>query len=226
MDAMPATRTDRCTPLNLVWCDLEFTHLDLDRARVMQAAMLVTTPELEVIAPPGLRPSAEAPLEGLEFLVAVRPEEAELASDWVQAQQGELLARCQGEDALPPAEVERRLIDYVVAACGTAGVPPGSVREQPLLAGNSVHKDQAVLERCMPALFARLHYRLVDVSGLKELRRRWYPQVPEFDKDAMARHWLPDLSLAGTEHDALYDVKCSLAELRYYRSTLFREPTA
>ena len=223
---MPASPTDRSTPLNLVWCDLEFTHLDLDRARVMQAAMLVTTPELEVIAPPGLRAPADAPIEGLEFLVAIRPDEAELASDWVQANQGELLARCQGEGALHPAEVERRLIEYVVAACGTAEVPPGSSREQPLLAGNSVHKDLAVLERCMPALAARLHYRLVDVSGLKELRRRWYPQVPEFDKDTMAGHWLPDLSLSGAEHDALYDVKCSLAELRYYRSTLFRDPPA
>lgn len=225
MDATTASPSDR-TPLNLVWCDLEFTHLDLDRARVMQAAMLVTTPELEVIAPPGARPGAAPPAEGLEFLVALRPDEAALASEWVQANQGELLARCQGEGALPPAEVERRLIDYVVSACGTAGVRPGSVREQPLLAGNSVHKDLAVLERCMPALAARLHYRLVDVSGLKELRRRWYPQVPEFDKDVMARDWLPDLPLSGAEHDALYDVKCSLAELRYYRRTLFRDPPA
>ena len=222
---MPPTESN---PLNLIWCDLEFTHLDLARTRVLQAAMLVTTPDLEPVPPrrPGANREAdptptEGPLEGLNHLVRITPEEAASASDWVRANQAELLARCQTDAALPPAEVERRMIDYLEATC----VPTGSGEEsKPLLAGNTVHMDRAVLERCMPELARRLHYRLVDVSGLKELRRRWYPGVPEFEKPTMARDWLPDLSLEGEEHDALFDVKCSLAELRYYRETLFRSP--
>jgi len=213
------------SPLNLIWCDLEFTNLEPERAHVLQVAMLVTTPELEPLAPPadgtsGARAEASAPVDGLSFLVRVTPDQAAQASAWVRANQGELLARCQTDPgALPPAEAERRLVAYVEATCGAVS---DDVRESPLLAGNSVHKDQAVLERRMPTLASRLHYRLVDVSGIKELRRRWYPDVPAFDKDSMARDWLPDLPLAGAEHDALYDVKCSLAELRYYRDKLFR----
>lgn len=205
-------------PLNLVWCDLEFTNLELDRTRILQAAMLVTTPELEPVPPPG------GSAEGLCHFVRITPAEAELASDWVKANQGELLALCQTEAAVPPAEVERHLLSYVEATCGHDAGPEGAPAARPLLAGNSIHMDKAVLERCMPKLSRGLHYRLVDVSGLKELRRRWYPGVPEFDKAAMARDWLPDLTLEGGEHDALYDVKCSLAELRYYRARLFRAP--
>ena len=220
--------------LNLIWCDLEFTHLDLDRTRILQAAMLVTTPELVPVAPPAASSGSPVPggdgplagaagsLEGLNFLVRLTADEAALASDWVQANQGELLTRCQEDPAaLPVAEVERRMLTYLREACGVEQPDP-SPRSRPLLAGNTVHKDYTVLERFMPTLVDNLSYRLVDVSGIKELRRRWYPEVPDFDKATQAREYLPDLSLEGSEHDALYDIKCSLAELRYYRERLFR----
>jgi oligoribonuclease len=212
------------SPLNLVWCDLEFTDLDVSRARILQAAMLVTTPELEPIFPPGAGP------DGLSLLVRITPREAAAASAWVRENQAELLLRCQSDPAgLPLVEVEGRMLEYLQAACEipTDAAPDEGAKaklrtQNPLLAGNSVHKDASVLERWMPAFTSRLSYRLVDVSGLKELRRRWYPQVAPFDKESMARAWLPDLALDGAEHDALYDVKCSLAELRYYKKQLFR----
>ena len=210
--------------LNLVWCDLEFTDLDASRARILQAAMLVTTPELEPIFPPGADP------DGLSLLVRITPRDAASASAWVRENQAELLERCQSDPAgLPLVEVEGRMLAYLQAACEIPGDAVSDAREKsrlrtqnPLLAGNTVYKDHSVLERWMPAFTSRLSYRLVDVSGLKELRRRWYPEVPPFDKESMARDWLPDLALDGAEHDALYDVKCSLAELRYYRKQLFR----
>jgi oligoribonuclease len=210
--------------LNLVWCDLEFTDLDVSRARILQAAMLVTTPELDPIFPAGGGP------DGLSLFVRITPREAAAASDWVRENQAELLARCQTDPAgLPLVEVEGRMLAYLQATCEIPGEGASDPREKavlrtqnPLLAGNSVHKDHSVLERWMPAFTSRLSYRLVDVSGLKELRRRWYPQVAPFEKESMARDWLPDLVLDGAEHDALYDVKCSLAELRYYRKHLFR----
>jgi oligoribonuclease len=211
------------SPLNLVWCDLEFTDLDSSRARILQVAMLVTTPELEPI-PPDNGP------DGLSLLVRITPAEAAAASGWVRENQAELLARCQTDPtALAIPEVERCMLEYLAATCETPADHGGNGREKaaphsqnPLLAGNSVHKDYSVLERWMPDFIGRLSYRLIDVSCIKELRRRWYPGVPAFDKETMARDWLPDLALAGAEHDALYDVKCSLAELRYYQKHLFR----
>jgi oligoribonuclease len=210
--------------LNLIWCDLEFTDLDASRARILQAAMLVTTPELEPIFPPG------DAADGLSLLVRITPREAASASAWVRENQAELLARCQTDPAgLSLVEVEARMLAYLQATCEVPAdaAPDGREKatlrtQNPLLAGNSVHKDHSVLERWMPAFTSRLSYRLVDVSGLKELRRRWYPEVAPFEKESMARDWLPDLALEGAEHDALYDVKCSLAELRYYRKQLFR----
>jgi oligoribonuclease len=213
------------SPLNLFWCDMEFTDLDPARARILEVAVLVTTPELEPLPLPG------GSREGWSCRVRITPEEAAAASDWVKANQAELLARCRDDPAaLPLAEVERRLIEVLAATCGTpdaGGDDRAAERHRlPLLAGNSVHKDHSFLERWMPELARRLSYRLIDVSCLKELRRRWYPLVPAFDKEAMAQAWLPDLVLEGAEHDALYDVKCSLAELRYYREHLFRRPGA
>ena len=138
----------------------------------------------------------------------------------IRPQRAELLARCQTDPAaLAIPEVERRMLEYLAATCEVPSDLGGNGREKaapqsqnPLLAGNSVHKDYSVLERWMPDFIGRLSYRLIDVSCLKELRRRWYPGVPAFDKETMARDWLPDLVLDGAEHDALYDVKCSLAE--------------
>ena len=208
---------------HLIWCDLEFTHLDVERTRILQAAMLVTDAELRPIpvpVAPGL-PEASAGTEGLDLLVRLSAEEADTDSDWVKANQGELLERCQSDpEALDVAAVERRLIAYLRAACGI-DTPDSNPRQRPLLAGSSVHKDYAVLERFMPGLIGHLSYRLVDVSCLKELSRRWYPDVPAFDKDG-AKDLLPEFELEGAEHDALFDVKCSLAELRYYRARLFR----
>jgi oligoribonuclease len=213
------------SPLNLFWCDMEFTDLDPARARILEVAVLVTTPELEPLPLPG------GSREGWSACVRITPQEAETASAWVRQNQAELLARCLGDPAaLPLAEVEEHLIECLAATCGVpaAANDEGETERHrlPLLAGNSVHKDHSFLERWMPDLARRLSYRLIDVSCLKELRRRWHPLVPAFDKDAMAQAWLPDLRLEGAEHDALYDVKCSLAELRYYREHLFRRAGA
>ena len=209
--------------LNLVWCDLEFTNLEVEKSSILQAALLITTPDLVPIAAP------DGSADGLMHLVRIDAAQAATASDWVRANQGELLERCQSDPtALPVNEVERGMLAYLESACvvpsdaaATPAEADGLRRENPVLAGNSVHKDYSVLERLMPTLVSKLSYRLIDVSGLKELRRRWAPDLPVFDKQEMARDWLPDLSLEGAEHDALYDIKCSLAELRFYRKTMF-----
>ena len=84
---------------------------------------------------------------------------------------------------------------------------PGS--ERPVLAGNSIHQDRRFIRRYMPALEKRLHYRMVDVSTIKELARRWYPQI-------IARQ-----PAKRDTHRALDDIRESIDELRYWREQIF-----
>jgi oligoribonuclease len=104
---------------------------------------------------------------------------------------------------LGEGEAEEALLAFVREHCVEGSSP---------LAGNSVHLDRAFLKRYMPSLEAFLHYRIVDVSTIKELARRWFPAALEA---APAKK---------DSHRALDDIRESIEELRYYRETIFRQP--
>jgi oligoribonuclease len=103
---------------------------------------------------------------------------------------------------LKVAEAEARVLDFVRTHVPKPQVAP--------LAGNSIHTDRAFLARWMPELNGWLHYRNVDVSTVKELARRWYPDAYE------------SAPMKAKGHRALADIRESIAELRYYRTTVFR----
>lgn len=199
---------------NLIWIDLEFTNLDPTKAFIMQAAMIVTSKDLVPLPPPGI----PAETGGLLFDVALSSEQAATASDWVKQNQKAQLARSQGEDALPVAKVEELFVAYLLATCEV----PADKRSRPLLAGNSVHGDFGFLTHHMPGLVDLLSFRLLDVTTFKEVARRWCPKL-EFNKHhETIRQWFPGaIELEGEAHDALYDIKGSIAELSFYRSHLF-----
>ncbi len=202
---------------NLIWIDLEFTNLDPSRAFIMQAAMIVTTKELEPLPPPGVAPE----VGGLLYDVQLSAEQAGTASEWVRANQADQLARSQGSDAVPVDMVQDLFVGYLLHCCEV----PDDKRLRPLLAGNSVHGDQGFIEHHMPRLAELLSFRLLDVTTIKEIARRWCPDL-EFNKnDGTIRHWYPaTIELAGQAHDALYDIKGSIAELNFYRHHVFAEP--
>jgi len=100
------------------------------------------------------------------------------------------------------AEAEQKLMEIVTGWCGLGAV----------LCGNSIWQDRRFVERYMPGLARCLHYRMVDVSALKTLVQRWYPPAQAFCKQA-----------AG-EHDALVDIRNSIAELKHYRAKVLRTP--
>lgn len=199
---------------NLVWIDLEFTNLDPSKAFIMQAAMIVTTPDLVPIPPPGIA----AEVGGLLYDVHLDAAQAGTASDWVKENQREQLARSQGPEAFPLAQVQQLFVGYLLATCE---VPSGK-RDRPLLCGNSVHGDHAFISHHMPELEGLLSFRLLDVTTIKEIVRRWCPQH-EFKKtDEAIRQWFPGkIELRGEAHDALYDIKASIAELNFYRQRVF-----
>jgi oligoribonuclease len=174
----------------LVWVDLEMTGLDPERDRIVEIAVIVTDGELERVE------------EGPD-LVIHQPAGVLAAMDEVvvkmHAESG--LTAAVGEAALDVATAEAEALEFV-----TKWVP--EPRSAPL-AGNSVHADRAFLRRYMPRLESHLHYRNVDVSTLKELARRWSPDV------------LAEAPAKAGGHRALADIRESIAELRWYREKLF-----
>lgn len=176
----------------MVWIDCEMTGLSLRDDALVEVAALVTDSELNVLG------------EGVD--VVIRPPDAALASmpEVVRAMHtaSGLLEELPGGTTLE--EAQRRVLEYVRAQAPEAGKAP--------LCGNSVGTDRGFLARDMPELEAHLHYRVIDVSSLKELARRWYP-----------RAYFNSPEKSGN-HRALADIRESIAELRYYREVLFVPP--
>lgn len=178
---------------NLIWIDLEMTGLIPERHRIIEMATLVTDSNLEVLA--------EGPI------IAVHQSDAELDAmdEWNTRQHGGSgLARRVRESRVTEAEAEQRMLEFL-----SRWVPPG---KSPMC-GNSICQDRRFLARWMPSLERHFHYRNLDVSTLKELCRRWAPQVAAgFTKDST--------------HLAMDDVRDSVAELRYYREHFLQPRTA
>jgi oligoribonuclease len=174
----------------LVWMDLEMSGLDPESCRILEVAVLITDGQLEVVA------------EGPAFAVR-QPESVLSAMDaWNTEHHGKsgLIHRVR-ESQIHEAEAEQRLLEFVRRHAEPRTAP---------LAGNSIHQDRRFLVKYFPTFEAHLHYRNVDVSTVKELVRRWYPEV--FDKRPHKK---------GT-HRALDDILDSIEELRFYRERVFR----
>jgi oligoribonuclease len=174
----------------LVWIDCEMTGLDAGKDALIEIAALVTDGELRVLG------------EGVD--VVIHADDAALNSmpevvREMHAKSG--LTEAARRSTVSIAEAEQQVLAYV-----RTWVP--EVRSAPL-AGNSVATDRAFLARDMVELDEHLHYRMVDVSSVKELCRRWYPRVYYAQP------------VKGLAHRALADITESIRELAYYRRTVF-----
>ncbi len=175
----------------LVWMDLEMTGLDPTRHVVVEIATLVTDDQLEVLA------------EGPDLVIGATGDELSRMDDVVRAMHTKsgLLAAIEAS-TVSLADAGAATLEFIKNHVPEARTVP--------LCGNSIGTDRRFLATQLPEIDEWLHYRSVDVSTVKELCRRWYP-------DALAG--APEKA-AG--HRALDDIRESVAELRYYRSTIFR----
>lgn len=173
----------------LVWIDCEMTGLDLGADALVEVAALVTDFDLNVLGE-GVDLVVRPPAEALEQMIPFVREMHESSGLLDELEQGITLA-----------EAEEQVLAYLREHC-----PDGS---RPPLAGNSVGTDRAFLARDMTDLDAFLHYRIVDVSSIKELARHWYP-----------RAYYAAPAKRGN-HRALADIRESIEELRYYRDAVF-----
>jgi oligoribonuclease len=191
---------------NLIWVDLEMTGLDAAAHAIIEIAVVVTDRDLKEL---GRWPA------GASGQAVAQPEPVlSRATPWVREHLAALLERVR-TSTVDLATAEEEVLRLVCAFCPTPG--PG----QPgcPLAGNSVGGDRAFLRAYMPRLEGRASYRNVDVSTIKELVRRWYPEARQFDKD----RWL-ETHHPGGKHNAMVDLMASVAELEFYRSRVFLDP--
>ena len=175
----------------LAWIDLEMTGLDPQRDVILEIAALVTDDDLTIVA------------EGPD-LVVHQPAEALAAMEKVVVKMHDEsgLTRAVEASTVSLEEAGAAVLDFLRQHLPTAGTVP--------LCGNSIATDRSFLARHLPELDAWFHYRSVDVSTIKELCRRWYPDV------------YAAAPVKAGHHRALDDIRESVAELAYYRSTIFR----
>lgn len=176
----------------LVWIDCEMTGLDLRADALIEVAALVTDFDLNVLG------------DGVDVVVKPPQEALDQMDEFVRNMHTVSGLLDQLDHGVTLREAEERVLAYIREHC-----PDGS---RPPLAGNTVATDRAFLQRDMPELESFLHYRIVDVSSIKELARRWYPRV-YFNSPAKTGN-----------HRALADIQESIEELRYYRAAVFVPP--
>ena len=176
---------------NLIWIDLEMTGLDTNNDYIIEIATIVTDSELNVLA------------EGPIIAIHQSDETMDNMDEWNTRQHGGSgLTKRVKESTMTEAEAERQTLDFL-AEYVPAGVSP--------MCGNSICQDRRFMARIMPELEAYFHYRNLDVSSLKELAKRWAPEVEKsFKKNG--------------SHLAMDDIRDSIRELQHYREHFIKLP--
>tara|TARA_X000001036_G_scaffold17798_1_gene14948 strand:+ start:1485 stop:2096 length:612 start_codon:yes stop_codon:yes gene_type:complete len=172
----------------LVWIDLEMTGLDIEKESIIEIATIITDGELNIIA------------HGPNVAITVDESLIEGMDEWNTTHHFEsgLVERIR-EQGVSLIDAEKRTLDFL-----KEWVDPNTAP----LCGNSVWNDRRFLEKEMPNVAEYLHYRMIDVSTVKELARRWYPEVDKYPKKGA--------------HLALDDIIESVEELEYFRDKVFR----
>lgn len=172
----------------MVWVDLEMTGLDPATSTIVEIATIVTESDLSIVA------------EGPDLIIHQPEQILAQMNDFVREMhtRSGLLERIRASSTSLD-EAAAQTLAFLSEHCAPGSAP---------LCGNSVWKDRSFLERYMPELIRFLHYRIVDVSSIKELARRWYPAEMQAPKKKET-------------HRALLDVRESIEELLFYRKTLF-----
>ena len=183
-----STAPSVATPQFLVWMDLEMTGLDPEKDTIIEIATIITDGDLNVVA------------EGPEIAIHQPAERFAQMDDWNKEQHTKSgLWQKVLASKVSLAEAEAQTLAFIKRFVGP--------RESPLC-GNSIWQDRRFIARYMPLVDAHLHYRLIDVSTVKELTRRWYGDEVKYTKEKGL-------------HRALDDIRESVDELKFYRQHIF-----
>lgn len=173
---------------NLLWIDLEMTGLNAEYDTILEIAVIASDMALENV------------IEGPSIIIHQSDESLQGMNDFVKKMhQSSGLTDAVKDSKIGVAQAEAAVIEFVKNNCA----------EKFFFAGNSVYQDRTFLRRYMPALHELAHYRLIDVSTIKELLRAWHPE----DKQLFKKK--------DPQHRALFDIHGSIEELRYYKKNYF-----
>jgi oligoribonuclease len=190
-------------PNNLIWVDLEMTGLDVAESTIIEIAIVITDKDLKVLDRWPEGETGQAIYQPASVLEAIN-------DPWVRENLTDLMQRVRSSSADLVAAEEQAL-----AFVGSYCPAPGKNRKEGCpLAGNSIGQDRAFLQRYMPRLERYTHFRNVDVTTIKELVKRWYPEH-RYEKAETDEHGV------AIRHSAMKDILDSIEELRYYRSQIF-----
>lgn len=173
----------------LIWIDLEMSGLELPKDVILEIAVIVTNNQLRIVA------------EGPSLVIRQPNEILETMNEWCIKQHGlSGLTKAVKDSSITLEDAKQKLMDFL---------KPYISEGQGVLCGNSVWQDKAFIQHYMPELDNLLHYKIIDVSSIKEVILRWYPKNPlvEFKKQ--------------DTHRALTDIRESIEELKYYRNHFF-----
>ncbi|KAF7205652.1 small fragment nuclease isoform X2 [Nothobranchius furzeri] len=178
----------------MVWVDLEMTGLDIEKDQIIEMACLITDSDLNILA------------EGPNLIIKQPDELLDGMSEWCKEHHGKSgLTQAVRDSKMSLEQAEYEFLSFI-----RQHTPPGHCP----LAGNSVHADKRFLDRFMPQFMYHLHYRIIDVSTIKELCRRWFPEEYKTIPQKKA------------SHRALEDIHESIKELQYYRANIFKSSWA
>ncbi|XP_071316714.1 small fragment nuclease [Trachinotus anak] len=177
----------------MVWVDLEMTGLDIEKDQIIEMACIITDSDLNILA------------QGPNLIINQPDELLEGMSEWCKEHHGKSgLTQAVRDSKITLEQAEYEFLSFV-----RQHTPPG----QCPLAGNSVHADKRFLDKHMPQFMYHLHYRIIDVSTIKEICRRWFPEEYKMVPQKKA------------SHRALDDIRESIKELQYYRANIFKAST-
>ncbi|NXD17512.1 ORN protein, partial [Nothocercus nigrocapillus] len=196
----------------------QMTGLDIEKDQILEMACLITDGDLNVLAEvgggaglarawrgPGAPSPRRRPPQGPHLIIKQPDELLDGMSEWCKEHHGKSgLTKAVKESKISLQQAEYEFLSFV-----RQQTPPGLCP----LAGNSVHADKKFLDKYMPQFMRHLHYRIIDVSTVKELCRRWYPEEYEFAPKKAA------------SHRALDDIRESIKELQFYRDSIFKRKT-
>ncbi|MDY5153967.1 oligoribonuclease [Actinobaculum suis] len=174
----------------IVWIDCEMTGLDLSRDEIVEISVVVTDSDLNPVD------------EGIDIVIKPSADALESMNDFVREMHTNSGLINEWDAGVSITEAEKQVLAYLEPRVEKGKAPLG---------GNSVGTDKTFLEKQMPNLVNYLHYRIIDVSSIKELAKRWFPRVYFASPEKFGNH------------RALGDIYDSIDELRYYRATLFPE---
>ncbi|CAG8710976.1 8881_t:CDS:2, partial [Dentiscutata erythropus] len=174
----------------LVWIDCEMTGLDVENDHIIEIAVLITDGKLNILA------------EGPVLVINQSQETMDKMNDWCKQHHGDsgLTAKVLSS-TITTSDASAQILEFLKKHIPKKGISP--------LAGNSVYADKMFLKKEMPEVVGWLHYRIIDVSSIKELCRRWYPNIFE------------TVPKKNSSHRALDDIKESIDELKFYKKHIF-----